>query len=327
MYLSSLRCQTQGLRKAFINSINLDRCVMKNIKDLANIDKGIARTYTDVKYYGGSLKDVWRKVKEVGKKVLNSAATVIPKVYKPVKWMLDKAAKSDTFNKIVESVGNAVGPAVKVPGLGTMIKTGIKAASSITDGIEGIISSIQKKNPQLTVQEIKKVIEKVVSTVKDVKNKYTSEKGSEEMKKELEQKEKEVLNKLPDTIKEVGIDKVEKAAGYLPFLDPRTLTVKSREGKGGRALKPAYRFVKPKIITQYKEIFDKLPKYDAKIIGEVGGRMFLGSSGRIDLGGEVKTEISEAGSIAKNKKTCSGSEGSISSSTNVLERLRARLNK
>ena len=60
MYIPQNSCKTQGLRKAYINSLTNDRHY--SIKQIRNIDKNLARTYTNAKYYGGSLKSFWNKV-------------------------------------------------------------------------------------------------------------------------------------------------------------------------------------------------------------------------------------------------------------------------
>jgi hypothetical protein len=82
------------------------------------------------------------------------------------------------------------------------------------------------------------------------------------------------LKHLPEIIKKEGVAKVDKAAGYLPYLDKSSMKTEERSGKGGRVLAPKIRFMKPPIINKYKEILSKLPAYDAKAVGEVGGAFF-----------------------------------------------------
>lgn len=290
MYLSVNNCKTQGLRKAFINSMTNDRHY--KIKELKRIDKNLARTYTNTKYYGGSLKSFWQKVKGFGKRVLTSFINANKIFFNAGKKLLDFSRKPGV-KKIIDNVGNAIGKVVGVPTMGSIINAGLDGAKTATDGLSAVIEAIKAKNPSLALNEIKGLIQKVKDTVSDAVNKIEMTPAEKE---QLEKNKDKVLNKLPDVIKNFGFAKVDKAAGYLPFLDVKTYSETERTGKGGRVLKPRYRFVKPKIITLHKDIFSKLPTYDPDIVGEVGGRVYLGSSGRcgttaktdsgrVDLGG------------------------------------------
>jgi hypothetical protein len=282
MYLSVNNCKTQGLRKAFINSMTNDRHY--KIKELKRIDKNLARTYTNTKYYGGSLKSFWQKVKGFGKRVLTSFINANKIFFNSGKKLLDFSRKPGV-KKIIDNVGNAIGKVVGVPTMGSIINAGLDGAKTATDGLGAIIEAIKSKNPSLALNEIKGLIQKVKDTVSDAVNKIEMTPAEKE---QLEKNKDKVLNKLPDVIKNFGFAKVDKAAGYLPFLDVKTYSETERTGKGGRVLKPRYRFVKPKIITLHKDIFSKLPAYDPDIVGEVGGRVYLGSSGRcgrVDLSG------------------------------------------
>jgi hypothetical protein len=299
MYLSVNNCKTQGLRKAFINSMTNDRHY--KIKELKRIDKNLARTYTNTKYYGGSLKSFWQKVKGFGKRVLTSFINANKIFFNSGKKLLDFSRKPGV-KKIIDNVGNAIGKVVGVPTMGSIINAGLDGAKTATDGLGSIIEAIKSKNPSLALNEIKGLIQKVKDTVSDAVNKIEMTPAEKE---QLEKNKDKVLNKLPDVIKNFGFAKVDKAAGYLPFLDVKTYSETERTGKGGRVLKPRYRFVKPKIITLHKDIFSKLPAYDPDIVGEVGGRVYLGSSGRcgtgtdsgrVDLGG---TRLKPVGKFAK----------------------------
>ena len=179
MYISRLSAKTQGLRKAFINAQENDRHY--NIKSLRSIDKGLARKYTDAKYYGGSLKSFWEGAKKFGKRILNSAVETTKNMYKGPKMLIDAISKSDTAKNVISKVGNAVGSSFGVPTLGTMINTGISSASSITDMIENIIKNIKNKNPQLAVNDIKNVINKVKDTTEEI-TKQTNLKDEEKQK-------------------------------------------------------------------------------------------------------------------------------------------------
>ena len=280
MYISQINCKTQGLRKAFINSMTNDRHY--NIKTLKNLDKNLAKTYTNTKYYGGSLKSFWNKVKSFGKKVLNAPAQIASKIYPWMKKGIDKLDESKTIKGLLEAV----------PIVGPAIPAAIHGVKEITDNVDELIKNIKEKNPGASVQQIKEIINKVKNTFNDVKDKVP-----EEDKKIIKNNVDKILNKLPNVIKKEGITKVDKAAGYLPYLDKSTMKIEDRTGKGGRVLAPKIRFAKPIIISKYKDIFSKLPTYDAKIIGEVGGAIYYKvkdgkkdkDSGRVSLGGEIET--------------------------------------
>ena len=325
MYISRLSAKTQGLRKAFINAQENDRHY--NIKSLRSIDKGLARKYTDAKYYGGSLKSFWEGAKKFGKRILNSAVETTKNMYKGPKMLIDAISKSDTAKNVISKVGNAVGSSFGVPTLGTMINTGISSASSITDMIENIIKNIKNKNPQLAVNDIKNVINKVKDTTEEI-TKQTNLKDEEKQK--VLDNVKKIYDKLPDVIKSEGLNKVDKAAGYLPFVDVNTLKAvekKTKSKTGGMIGKQAWKITKPIIIRHYKTIFDKLPKYEPQVVADVaagvyGGRLTLsGSSQPADMkivNEPVKVESS--GRLRMAGKTEDGE-------SEVIRKLKAKLGK
>ena len=257
MYISQINCKTQGLRKAFINSMTNDRHY--NIKSLKKIDKDLARTYTNTKYYGGSLKSFFRKVGSFAKKVLNAPAKIASKIYPWMKKGIDALDKNDTAKNLLSSI----------PIVGPAIPAAVHGLKDITDNVDVLIKNIQEKNPGASVQQIKEIIKKITGTFNDVKDKIP-----EEDKKIIKNNVDKVLKHLPDLIKKEGVAKVDKAAGYLPYLDGSTMKSEERSGKGGRVLAPKIRFMKPLIINKYKDVFSRLPAYDAKAVGEVGGALF-----------------------------------------------------
>ena len=310
MYIARNCCKTQGLRKAYINSTRGDRNY--NLKTLRSLDKTLARKYTDTKYYGGSLKSFWKGVKKFGKRIINSAVNTTRNMYKPAKWIIKTVNKSDGLKNVINGVGNAIGSTVGVPGLGKMITTGLGAADKISDGIENVIKNIKDKNPGLAMDEIKHIVGNVKNTVDDVVSQTNI---SDEEKQKIKDKTQNVYDKLPDVIKDVGYSKAVKAAGYLPFLDPATLKTTERTGKGGAILKPKYRFIKPKIITEHKESFSRLPLYDPKIVGEVGGRMYMS-------GGAVYKTVSTKDVVKKEEKNRDSKD-----TEDIIARLKKRINK
>lgn len=322
MYIPQNSCKTQGLRKAYINSLTNDRHY--SIKQIRNIDKNLARTYTNAKYYGGSLKSFWNKVKRFGKHIINSAINTTRNMYKPAKWIINKLANSKTAESVINGVGNAVGAAVGVPGLGAMINTGLKSADTISDSIENIIKNIMNKNPNLTFEEVKKLINKVKTTTENVVN---STNISQEEKDKVKENVNKIYNKLPDVIKTEGFKKVDEAAGYLPVVDFSSLTEKELKGKGG-AIKREYRVIKPILIARHKELFDGLPTYKAASVGSVAGAIMKPKitskpkekdecSGRVGLAGGNGGRVNLSGKTEKN----------MTSNSDLINKLRAKLNK
>lgn len=257
MYISQINCKTQGLRKAFINSMTNDRHY--NIKSLKKLDKDLARTYTNTKYYGGSLKSFFKKIGRFAKKVLNAPAQIASKIYPWMKKGIDAIDKNETAKTLIS----------KIPIVGPALPAVVHGLKDITDNVDVLIKDIQEKNPGASFQQIKEIVRKVIGTFNDVKDKVP-----EEDRKIIKDQVDKVLKHLPEIIKKEGVAKVDKAAGYLPYLDKSSMKTEERSGKGGRVLAPKIRFMKPPIINKYKEVFSKLPAYDAKAVGEVGGALF-----------------------------------------------------
>ena len=381
MYISINNCKTQGLRQAYINSMNVNR--RPSLKHLNQIDKNLSRTYTQTRFYGGSLKSLWNKIKKFGKHVLNSAIRTTRQMFKPVKWIIHQVSTNDSLKAIIAKAADAVGATFGVPGLGKIITTGITAADNISDAVENIVKAILDKKPSATPNEIRKIIDETKNVIinltpedkkKDVESKLknisvnkmieklgekfnvkdlpkivnsASNKADELIKKiqaanpNLQLKEieelvnmiknittevppenagtlKTVYSNLPKLIQSVGYAKAKAAAGYLPYIDPSTLTKEDRTGKGGRALKPKFKVTKPKVITSNKSKFDKLPAYKADTVADCAGRIFMN-------GGEILSPEH----LARHEAQLSGRVGlgdkNITNGTSdILARLRKR---
>lgn len=161
---------SMGLRKSYIYANKGTHHY--NIKTLSKIDKSLARSYVNAKYYGGSLKSFWKKVSRFGKKMFkslkDSAINVTKNMYKPVKWIIKGIAKNDTIKELLKKGADALGAAFGVPGLGNIVVKGITAADDITDTIEKMINSVINKNPNMTKDELKKLVEQAKDTVIDI---------------------------------------------------------------------------------------------------------------------------------------------------------------
>lgn len=261
MYIPANNYITPGLRVSFIHSLHNDKAY--SIKNLRKIDERLARDYSQTQLYGGSFKSFWKKVSSIGKKVLNAPAQIASKVYPYMKKGIDFLAKNDTAQTLIKSI----------PKAGPIISEGVKQLSKITDTTDKIIESIRNKNPSIAVNEAKNLVTNVRDAVKDVSDKANI---SDEQKQKIKDNADKVYNALPSLIKSEGFEKVEKAAGYLPFLDSATMKITERTGKNGGALKPRIRFTKPRIITQHADIFKKykIPDYNPEVVGTVGGALF-----------------------------------------------------
>lgn len=286
MYISKNCCNTQGLRSAFINSINLDRNY--NIKTLSKYDKDLAKKYVDAKKYGGSLKSFWKKVKSFGKKVINSPAKIASKIYPYMKKGIDFLAKNPTAKSIISAIPK-VGPAINV---------GLESASKLTDGVDKIIKNIQEKNPNVAWSEAKNLVTDIGKTVKDVTNATNL---TQEQKDKINNNVDKVYNALPSLIKSEGMPKVQAAAGYLPFINPLEITTKQLKDKKG-GVTEAVRVKKPLMITRHPNLFKPWKPYNPKIVGEMAGRVFLGS-GRVGLAGEEGCGDKKSGTIVKTIST------------------------
>jgi hypothetical protein len=331
MYISRLNSKTQGLRKAFINAQETDRHY--NIKSLRNIDKDLAKKYTDARYYGGSLKSFWNKIKKFGKHVINSAITTTKQMYKGPKTLIDFVSKNDAVKNIIGTVGNAVGSSVGVPMLGNMINTGITSASNITDGLENVIKNIKDKNPDLMVNDIKNIVNKVKDTATEI-----SKDLPEDQRKAVEDKVKKIYTGLPNVIKTIGAKTVDKAAGYLPLIDVSTLKEKMIKAKGKQGgMIPKWRVIKPKNASIIYKAF-KLPAYDADAVGTVASSIFKGKTGVYkgedkDVGNKSGRIYMSGASESKNKSgriymSGASKEKEDKNETNsLIEKIRMKLKK
>lgn len=311
MYIPANNYITPGLRVSFIHSLHNDKAY--SIKNLRKIDERLARDYSQTQLYGGSFKSFWKKVSSIGKKVLNAPAQIASKIYPYMKKGIDFLAKNDTAQTLIKSI----------PKAGPIISEGVKQLSKITDTTDKIIESIRNKNPGIAFNEAKNLVTNVRDAVKDVSDKANI---SDEQKQKIKDNTDKVYNALPSLIKSEGFEKVEKAAGYLPFLDAATMKVTERTSKKGGVLKPKIRFTKPRIITQHADIFKKykFPEYNPEVVGTVGGALFKTYKGNskaqkdsiLSKESEVKEETKlpksgRAGKTAECGKLSSGRAGRV----------------
>lgn len=195
---------SMGLRKSYIYANKGTHHY--NIKTLSKIDKSLARSYVNAKYYGGSLKSFWKKVSRFGKKMFkslkDSAINVTKNMYKPAKWIIKGIAKNDTLKELLKKGADALGATFGVPGLGNIVVKGITAADDITDTIEKMINSVINKNPNMTKDELKKLVEQAKNTVIDIsQDANLSAEQKQKLKEKVESiKPVDYINKLGEKI-------------------------------------------------------------------------------------------------------------------------------
>ena len=318
MYISRNCCKTQGLRNAFINSINLDRNY--NIKTLSKFDKDLAKKYIDGKKYGGSLKSFWQKAKSFGKKVINSPAKIASKIYPYMKKGIDFLAKNDTAKNLINAI----------PKVGPAINMGLQSVSKVTDVVDNIINAIKEKNPNVATNEAKQLVKDIADTVKDV---TSATELSQDTKDKIKNNVDKVYNALPDVIKTEGLPKVQSAAGYLPFINPSEIITKELKNKKG-GVSEAIRVKKPLMITKHPELFRRWKTYNPKTVGELAGRVFLRGSGRISLGGKEGCNSNKSGTLTKTistkdvkMKDKKDKKEKDESAADIIARLRKRIGK
>ena len=218
--------------------------------------------------------------------------------FKLDKTQKDKILKGlETFDprNIIKKIGNKYG----VKDLDKIVKN-VDLDKGL-ETLEQIIQEIRRVNPNISHSEAKDIVLDIKNTVEEVKKVEPEA---------IKNSEEEIIKKLPETIKAEGYAKVKAAAGYLPFIDKTTISTTSRTGKGGRILKPKIKVIKPKIISQHKEIFNKLKEYKPEYVGEVAGRIFNS--------GEIKETPKECGRLRL---------AGENETQKVLARLKARMNK
>lgn len=243
-----------------------------NIKKLKMLDRQAGKTFIDAKYHGGRLYlgkgfgSWFKKVKRFSKKAFNKV--IKPAYKKIIKPGLTFLTQNETGKALVNTVSNVMSQAAEmVPVVGPVIAPIVKkelptvlgAADNITTAAENIVKSIKEKNPQITVQQSKDILN-------TIKNTYNS--LNEDVKKIKEEQTKKAIESLPEAIKAEGFEAVMKAATFLPLVDLSTLKENESTTKGGK-IKLSYKIRKPAGA-------DKFGKYSAPIVARVAGRIYMG---------------------------------------------------
>lgn len=311
MYIDHIS-RRPSIREA--NRIETVQAKNVNIKKLKMLDKQIAREFINGKYHGGRLYlgkgfgSWFKKVKRFSKKAFNKV--IKPAYKKIIKPGLNFLTQNETGKALVNTVSNVMSQAAEmVPVVGPVIAPIVKkelptvlgAADNITTAAENIVKSIKEKNPQITVQQSKDILN-------TIKNTYNS--LNEDVKKIKEEQTKKAIESLPETIKAEGFEAVMKAAPFLPIVDLATLKEEQSQGRGGK-IKLTYKIRKPKGA-------DQLGKYSAPIVARVAGRIFL--SGEVNKSGSCDKHVMDE----VNNKVISPKQTKTDKNIALLEQLRKK---
>lgn len=261
-----------------------------NIKKLKMMHPQAAKTWHNARHHGGRMflgAGFGSWLKKAFKGVKNFASNAYNKVLKPayqkvLKPGLDFLTKNEVGKSLVDGASKIIGSAVSAipvvgPIAGPVVSNSLpgvlNSVDNIADAAEKVVQSIKDKNPQVTVQQAKDI----VNTVKKTYNTL-----NDELKKTKQEQTLKSLKALPETIKAEGFEAVYKAAPFLPVLDLTTLKQDEATTKGGK-LKQVYKIRKPTGA-------DKYGKYSAPIVARVAGRMFLGKGTSSEVGTSSEPE-------------------------------------
>ena len=188
----------------------------KNRKLLRSIGRN---NFIKVKYqvkYGGKFGDRLVKFgKSFYSKVLQPGFNKVAKpVYNATKKIIDIAANNDFANNAIKVVGNAVGTALGVPGVGSMISTAAKGADSAIKIGESVVNRLVK-DKKLDGDDIMEIINIIKEQIKDIKGKD---------KEKLDEKAKTIKENLKDVdLEEANLTKEDVKDGFkagLVFYNP-----------------------------------------------------------------------------------------------------------
>ena len=145
-----------------LNMLTHNRMILKNVG---------TNEYAKIQYkvkYGGKFGD---RLINFGKSFYNKILKpeydhVVKPVYNATKKLVDIAANNDLANNAIKVVGNMIGSAVEVPGLGNMLSKGVQGVDSAIKISESVVDQLvdQKK---MDPKDVKEVIDIVSEQVKD----------------------------------------------------------------------------------------------------------------------------------------------------------------
>ena len=279
-----------------------DNLTQPSIRDIINIQstrqdlsrkmlKIIGRSsYAKYNYdikYGGKFGDRLIKFgKSFYSKVLQPGFNKVAKpVYNATKKIIDIAANNDFANNAIKVVGNAVGTALGVPGVGTMISTAAKGADSAIKIGESVVKRLVTEK-KLDGDDIMEIINIIKEQIKDIKGKDKEklDEKAETIKENLENVdlEKEILTKE---------DVKDGFKAGLVFYNPvsrKLINKYSGRVKMGGSLKPInpnLLKILPRIMRKIKKNKVSNPKLATTIASKDNGRVCM--SGRVKMGGNV----------------------------------------
>ncbi len=233
--------------------------------------------YTNRIKYGGKFGD---RLINFGKSFYNKILKpgydhVVKPVYNATKKLVDIAANNDLANNAIKVVGNMVGSAVEVPGLGNMLSKGVQGVDSAIKISESVVDQLvdQKK---MDPKDVKEVIDIVSEQVKDFTGKD---------KETLDNKVNTVKNNLENLdLQKENLTAQDVKAGFkagLIFYNPvsrKPINKYSGRCKMAGSIKP----INPNLLKIMPKLFKKKAitsiKKDIQNAGSKGGRVKMSGS-------------------------------------------------
>ena len=277
-----------------LNMLTHNRMILKNVG---------RNEYAKLQYrvkYGGKFGDRLIKFgKSFYNKILKPGYNhVVKPVYNATKKLVDIAANNDLANNAIKVVGNLVGTAVEVPGLGNMLSKGVQGVDSAIKISESVVNELVDKK-KMDPKDVKEVIDIVSEQVKDFSgnDKQTLDNKVNTVKENLQNLDLQKENLTPQDVKE-GFK-----AGLI-FYNPvsrKPINKYSGRCKMGGSIKP----INPNLLKIMPKLFKK--KAMKKEIQNAGSK----SNGRVKMAGRAKM----SGEISKSQ---------MNEITNKLEALKSK---
>ena len=249
-----------NLKQPSIRDIILIGSFQQDLTTNRKLLKAIGRNdFRKVRYqvkYGGKFGDRLIKFgKSFYSKVLQPGFNKVAKpVYNATKKIIDIAANNDFANNAIKVVGNAVGTALGVPGVGTMISTAAKGADSAIKIGESVVKRLVSEK-KLDGDDIMEIINIIKEQIKDIKGKD---------KDKLDEKAETIKENLKDVdLEKENLTKEDVKEGFkagLVFYNPvsrKLINKYSGRVKMGGSLKP----INPNLLRILPRIMRTMLKY------------------------------------------------------------------
>ena len=266
----------------------------KNRKLLRSIGRN---NFIKVKYqikYGGKFGDRLVKFgKSFYSKVLQPGFNKVAKpVYNATKKIIDIAANNDFANNAIKVVGNAVGTALGVPGVGSMISSAAKGADSAIKIGESVVNRLVK-DKKLDGDDIMEIINIIKEQIKDIKGKD---------KEKLDEKAETIKENLKDVdLEKENLTKEDVKDGFkagLVFYNPvnkKLINKYSGRVRMAGSLKP----INPNLLKILPKLMRKIKKNNIKISSKpklnstISSKDTSKENGRVFMAGVDKSDLND----------------------------------